>query len=287
MKIVPLIAIIATLGLGVAGWMYSSHQQTTMKLVVGVVGGADGTSGLKAANQALDTTMATASTERKTALEASAQAGIMLQRSAEALAAAEQKLEEEQGKLAEMLEKVEEARAHQAEYQAEMDALLAYFRSLPALSNVSDVSEAVATLAETVSSERERGQALATELEEKVTVREAAARRVAAETAELERLDSANRRFEEEYRKNDDEFSILAVDTRWKFVVISVGRDSGLVAGDTTPLIVKRGDAMIATLRITSVSNGQVIAEYKAEDLPAGVTLEVGDRVFVQKPVGS
>lgn len=287
MKIVPLITIIATLGLGVAGWMYSSHQQTTMKLVVGAVGGVDGTSGLKAANQALDATMATAATERKTALEASAQAGIMLQRSAESLAAAEQVLEEEQGKLADMLEKVEEARANQAAYQAEMDALLAYFRSLPALSNVSDVSEAVATLAEVVATERERGQVLATELEEKVTVREAAARRVAGETAELARLDSANRRFEEEYRKNDDEFSILAVDTRWKFVVISVGRDSGLVAGDTTPLIVKRGGSLIATLRITSVSNGQVIAEYNAEELPAGVVLEVGDRVFVQKPIGS
>lgn len=287
MKIVPLITIIATLGLGVAGWMYSSHQQTTMKLVVGAVGGVDGTSGLKAANQALDATMATAATERKTALEASAQAGIMLQRSAESLAAAEQVLEEEQGKLADMLEKVEEARANQAAYQAEMDALLAYFRSLPALSNVSDVSEAVATLAEVVATERERGQVLATELEEKVTVREAAARRVAGETAELARLDSANRRFEEEYRKNDDEFSILAVDTRWKFVVISVGRDSGLVAGDTTPLIVKRGGNMIATLRITSVSNGQVIAEYNSEELPAGVVLEVGDRVFVQKPIGS
>ncbi len=287
MKIVPLITIIATLGLGVAGWMYSSHQQTTMKLVVGVVGGADGTSGLKAANQALDATMATAATERKTALEASAQAGIMLQRSAESLAAAEQVLEEEQGKLTDMLAKVEEARANQAAYQAEMDALLAYFRSLPALSNVSDVSEAVATLAETVTSERERAEVLTTELEEKVTVRDAASRRVANETAELARLDAANRRFEEEYRKNDDEFSILAVDTRWKFVVISVGRDSGLVAGDTTPLIVKRGGTLIATLRITSVSNGQVIAEYNSEELPAGVVLEVGDRVFVQKPIGS
>ncbi len=287
MKIAPLVTIIATLGLGIAGWMYSSQQQTTMKLVVGVVGGADGTSGLKAANQALDTTMATASTERKAAMEASAQAGIMLQRSAESLAAAEQVLEEEQGKLTEMLAKVEEARANQAEYQAEMDALLAYFRSLPALSNVSDVSEAVATLAETVTSERERAEVLTNELEEKVTVRDAASRRVATETAELARLDAANRRFEEEYRKNDDEFSILAVDTRWKFVVISVGRDSGLVAGDSTPLIVKRGGNMIATLRITSVSNGQVIAEYNAEELPAGVVLEVGDRVFVQKPIGS
>ena len=44
MKIAPLIAIIATLGLGVAGWMYSSQQQTTMKLVIGAAAGADGAS---------------------------------------------------------------------------------------------------------------------------------------------------------------------------------------------------------------------------------------------------
>ena len=158
---------------------------------------------------------------------------------------------------------------------------------MPALSSVSNLSEAVATFEETVNTEKERSKTLSSDLDEKVTVREAAAKKVANETAELARLDGINRRFEEEYRKNDDEFTIMAVDTRWKFVVFNAGKDSGLVAGDSTPLLVKRGGAMIAKLRVMSVSAGQVIAEYNSDELPQGVSLEVGDRVFMQKPIGS
>ena len=287
MKIAPLIAIIATLGLGVAGFMFSSQQQTTMKLVVGVAGGPDGSGGLKAVNQTLDGSVASISGERKKALEATAEAVTMLQRSAEELAQAESELSAQESALADMQDKVKEAKSRQAEIQAELDALLAFFRSLPALSSVSDLNEAVATLESTVNEEKEKATTLASELESKVTVRDAAAKKVATETAELERLDGANRRFEDEYRKNDDEFTILAVDPRWKFVVFNVGKDSGIVTGDSHPLLVKRGDVMIAKLRVISISNNQVVAEFKSEELPAGVMLEVGDRVFMQKPIGS
>lgn len=287
MKIAPLIAIIVTLGLGVAGFMFSSQQQTTMKLVVGVAGGPDGSGGLKAVNQTLDGNVASISGERKKALEACAEAATMLQRSAEELAQAESELSAQESALADMQEKVKEAKSRQDEIQAELDALLAFFRSLPALSSVSDLNEAVATLESTVNEEKEKANTLTTELESKVTVRDAAAKKVATETAELERLDGANRRFEEEYRKNDDEFTILAVDPRWKFVVFNVGKDSGIVTGDSNPLLVKRGDVMIAKLRVISISGNQVVAEFKSEELPAGVMLEVGDRVFMQKPIGS
>lgn len=287
MKIAPLIAIIVTLGLGVAGFMFSSQQQTTMKLVVGVAGGPDGSGGLKAVNQTLDGNVASISGERKKALEACAEAATMLQRSAEELAQAESELSAQESALADMQEKVKEAKSRQDEIQAELDALLAFFRSLPALSSVSDLNEAVATLESTVNEEKEKANTLTTELESKVTVRDAAAKKVATETAELERLDGANRRFEEEYRKNDDEFTILAVDPRWKFVVFNVGKDSGIVTGDSHPLLVKRGDVMIAKLRVISISGNQVVAEFKSEELPAGVMLEVGDRVFMQKPIGS
>ncbi|MBQ8479616.1 MAG: hypothetical protein IJ503_04420 [Akkermansia sp.] len=287
MKIAPLIAIIVTLGLGVAGFMFSSQQQTTMKLVVGVAGGPDGSGGLKAVNQSLDGNVASISGERKKALEACAEAATMLQRSAEELAQAESELSSQESALADMKEKVKEAKSRQDEIQAELDALLAFFRSLPALSSVSDLNEAVSTLESTVNEEKEKASTLSSELESKVTVRDAAAKKVATETAELERLDGANRRFEEEYRKNDDEFTILAVDPRWKFVVFNVGKDSGIVTGDSNPLLVKRGDVMIAKLRVISISGNQVVAEFKSEELPAGVMLEVGDRVFMQKPIGS
>lgn len=289
MKIGSLLAIIATLGLGVAGWMYSSQQQVTMKLVIGATGGPDGSAGLKAVNQTLDGRVAAISGERKKALEASAEAHTLMQRSAEELSEAEAELDRQVAARDEMAEKLEDAKARQVEINAELEALLAFFRSLPApeMASVSDLTEAVARFEETVNTEKERSKTLASDLEEKTTVREAAAKKVEGETAELARLDGINRRFEEEYRKNDDEFTIMAVDNRFRFVVFRVGKDSGLVASDAAPLLVKRNGEMVAKLRVLSINAGQVVAEFNPDELPGGVTLQVGDRVFLQKPIGS
>lgn len=289
MKIAPLFAIIATLGLGVAGWMYSSQQQTTMKLVIGATAGPDGSSGMKAVNQTLDGRVAAASSERKKALEASAEAHTLMQRSAESLSEVEAELARQESARDEIAAKVEDAKARRAELEAELEALLAFFRGLPAdgMSNVGDLEEAAARFEEAVNSEKERIATLTTSHEELVTVRDAAIKKVNNETAELARLDGANRRFEEEYRKNDDEYTILNVNERYRFVVFSVGKDSGLVASDTHPLLVKRNGEMVAKLRVRSVDGGQVVAEFDADELPKGVRLMAGDRVFRQKPIGS
>ena len=261
MKIKALLIILATLGLGVAGWMYSAQQQATMKLVIGATGGTDGTAGLKAVNQTLDGRMAALSGERKKALEASDEAHTLMQRSAEELSEAEAELGRQVAARDEMAERLEDAKKRQVEIQAEVDALLAFFRSLPApeMANVSDLTEAVTRFEETVNTEKERSQTLTQDLEEKTTVREAAVKKVSDETTELARLDGINRRFEEEYRKNDDEFTIMAIDTRFRFVVFSAGKDSGLVASDAAPLLVKRNGEMIAKLRVLSIQSGRQI----------------------------
>lgn len=289
MKISALLTIIATLGLGVAGWMYSAQQQTTMKLVIGATGGPDGSAGLKAVNLTLDGRMAALAGERKKAIEDSEQAHTLMQRSAEELSEAEAELRRQEGARDEMAEKLEDAKKRQVEIQAEVDALLAFFRSLPApeMASVGDLTEAVTRFEETVNTEKERSQTLSQELEEKTTVREAAVKKVDGETAELARLDGINRRFEEEYRKNDDEFTIMAVNPRFRFVVFSAGKDSGLVASETAPLLVKRNGEMVAKLYVLSIQNGQVVAEFNPDELAPGVTLQVGDRVFREKPIGS
>ena len=74
---------------------------------------------------------------------------------------------------------------------------------------------------------------------------------------------------------------------RWRFVAFKVGADSGLVAGDSTPLLVKRGAVEVVRLRIVSVSNGMVVAVFDPATLKPGVRPQVGDRVFRQKPIGS
>ena len=87
--------------------------------------------------------------------------------------------------------------------------------------------------------------------------------------------------------KNGDEFALLAVDMRWRFVAFKVGTDSGLVAGDSTPLLVKRGPIEVVKLRIVSISNGMAVAEFDPATLKPGVRPQVGDLVFRQKPIGS
>ena len=80
---------------------------------------------------------------------------------------------------------------------------------------------------------------------------------------------------------------MLAVDARWKFVVFNVGPDSGLVAGDANPMLVKRGNEVITALRIVTISKGMAVAEFDPAKLPAGVRPELGDRVFRVQPLGN
>ena len=118
-------------------------------------------------------------------------------------------------------------------------------------------------------------------------MREAATEKLAKEKVELNRINGINDRFFKDYMKNGDEFALLAVDMRWRFVAFKVGTDSGLVAGDSTPLLVKRGPVEVVKLRIISIKDGMVTAEFDPKTLAPGVRPQVGDLVFRQKPLGS
>jgi hypothetical protein len=119
------------------------------------------------------------------------------------------------------------------------------------------------------------------------TARTAATEKLAKEKVELNRLTAINDKFFSDYSKNDDEYPLLAVDSRWKFVVFNAGAESGLLPGDSTPVLVKRGGVVITQARILSVSNGVVVAEYDPKKLMPGVRPELGDRVFRVKPIGN
>ena len=288
MKKTPLIIAILTLGLGVVGYMYSSNQSTTMKLIVGASGGSPDSdaTGLRQVNKDLDVEVATLSKERADSLKVQQDAFVMMQRSVEERDASERKLEEAKEGRDEAEAKVKDAESRIEQIRADVAAAEATVHSMPALADA-DLATAVEKLNSVVEEEKNRHKTLTTDLEEKGVVRKSATEKVASERVELQRLNEINDRFFREYCKNSDEFPILAVDTRWKFVVFNAGKDSGLVAGDSTPLLVKRGDTPIATLRIVSVTGGQIIAEYDEDKMPKGVTLEVGDSVFRQKPLGS
>lgn len=290
MKIGPLVAIIVLLGLGAAGWVYSSNQATTMKMVINAHGGSADTevTGLRRINATLDGQAATAASERKDAMSASKGALTMLNRAVDERKSAQGTLDDSKTEREECLAKIEKAEANRAKTQQEADQLTALLRSLPALGPDAELNmDTVEKLGTVVKEEAEKNKTLKTDLDEKEVVRKAATDKVAGETAELNRLTEINDKFFSDYSKNGDEFVIQAVDSRWKFVVFTAGKDSGLTVGSSTPLLVKRGDQPLAVLRVVSVSGGQVIAEYDADKLPAGISLEVGDRIFRQNPLGS
>ena len=125
--------------------------------------------------------------------------------------------------------------------------------------------------------DREKFEARRTELKKEVADKE----------TELAGKKKANDEFMQTYRRNGEDFSISAVDPQWHFIVFRAPADSGIFPGDANTLIVQRNGVAITTLRVVSVNNGQVVAEYDEQKLPSGVVPEVGDRVFRKAVQGS
>ncbi len=294
MKISQLLVSIIVVLAGGAIAMFSADQKKVMDIVTTTHGGgsqvADAeASGLRKLNSELDTEVARISGERVEAIKASENARNEMRDHRDKRNDSEAKLEADKKTLADTKAKVkavtDSVEQIRASYNAALETLQATGNiDVPSASGFAEVMEAIKSV---VDREAERAKTLAAQLEEETTVREAAMQKLAKEKVELARLDNINDRFFKNYVHNADEFMILAADTHWKFVVFQAGADSGLVAGDSTPLLVKRGDTVITPVRIISIKDGQVLAEFDPEQLPAGLRPEVGDRAFRMKPLGN
>ncbi len=292
MKISQLIIAVIVAGLGVAGIKYSLDQSKIMDLLITTHGGGPlvedmNATGLRKAKADITLEAATAATERAEAVKASESARIEMTDARNKRDDAKAQLDNDKQELEEWLPKAEQAEAKLAQLKEEYEKASADLKNIPELGDDTEVSAIMENLRNIVASAKETQQKLTEDLEAKAEVLKAATEKVAAETVEFERVKAINDNFFTNYSKNKDEYPIQAVDTRWNFVVFNVDKESGLVAGDTTPMLVKRGDALLCKLRIVSVTGGQVIAEFDPAQLPAGVRLEEGDLVFREKPLGS
>lgn len=72
--------------------------------------------------------------------------------------------------------------------------------------------------------------------------------------------------------------TIRAVDLNWNFVVLDLGDRQGVV--NNAEMIITRGGSMVGKVRITSVEPGQSIADIVPNSVPAGVSVQRGDRVI-------
>ncbi len=291
MKISHLLIVLLVAAVGGAGIYYTSAQKSVMNALIAGHGGGplvddSQAGGLRKALKDAEGLAATASTERSAAVDACSSAQVNMVDSLNKRNDSQSKLDRDKGELSDWQGKVKRAQERVEQIKAEFQAAVAELQNVPELGGESDLTTAMEKLRTVVEQERERNNELKTEHEDKVTVREALTAKVAKETAEWLHVKGINDTFFENYTKNKDEFEILVVDTKWNFVAFNVGKDSGLVAGDSTPLLAKRGDTLLANLRIISINDGRVIAQYDPQQVPAGLKIQPGDRVFREKPIG-
>ena len=294
MKISQLLASILMLAAGGAAIMYSADQQKVMDVLIAAHGGgqqvdASSATGLRKMNQDLDAERGTVASERAAAVKAVEANRIEMRDSNTKRDEAQAKLDADKAELQTVRSKVEAMNESVEKVRVAFNAAVAELKNSEALSV--DASADFATVLESIKGVVEREEKRTQEINERLNdwqaARAAATEKLAREKVELNRLTAINDKFFTDYTKNDDEFPVLAVDARWKFVVFNVGPDSGLVAGDANPMLVKRGDEVITALRIVTISKGMAVAEFDPAKLPAGIRPELGDRVFRVQPLGN
>ncbi|YCM43794.1 hypothetical protein V2O64_21025 [Verrucomicrobiaceae bacterium 227] len=80
---------------------------------------------------------------------------------------------------------------------------------------------------------------------------------------------------------NTFQATVTAVDNDWDFVVIGAGEKSGL-SGDSR-LLVQRGGRLLGKLSINKLEANRAIADVVPDSLRAGVVLQPGDQVILEK----
>ncbi len=292
MKISQLIIVVILAGLGAMGIKYSLDQSKVMNLLIAAHGGgplvqdADAT-GLRKEKASITLEAATAASQRADAVKASESARIEMTDMRNKRDDAKKQLASDTEEYEEWQAKAGPAEERLTQLKAEYEKAASDLKNIPELGGETEISAIMDNLRSIVANAKETQQTLTEELAAKEEVLVAARKKVQEAIDELDRVKALNEKFFENYNKNKDEYPILAVDTRWNFVIFNVGKDSGLVAGDTTPMLVKRNGTLLAKLRIVSVTAGQVVAEYDPTQLPAGIRLETGDLAFREKPLGS
>lgn len=294
MKISQLLGSILVLLLAGAGIKYSASQQNVLDVLIATHGGgqqveASSATGLRKLNLDLDAERGTVSSERAAAVKAAEAARVEMRDAHTKRDDAQAKLDEHKAALEGVRQKVDAMTESVEQLRASFNESMAQIKSSDAIAvdASADFSVVMESIKSVVQNEEKRTEEINERLADWQAARTAATDKLAKEKVELNRLTAINDKFFTDYSKNDDEFPLLAVDSRWKFVVFNVGSDSGLVPGDSTPLLVKRGDVVITPLRIVTISNNMVVAEFEPKNLQPGVRPELGDRVFRVKPLGN
>ncbi len=258
-KVFALLAIICGLGATGLGFMNSEKLKATR---------AD----LEAAQSAAKSAEEIAATKTKEADAAKAAE----QQAQAAKAAAESALSSKEAEL-------KSARSEVAQIKAELDAKNQEIASVQAkldetLAKIStDTSEEAAAESAPAPSEIED---LKTQVAELETVRQSLTSELETAKSRVATLEQAEAARVAGIMKKSTEGRVLAVNSVYNFVVLSLGDRQG--AAPNAELLIKRGGNLIGKAVVTSVERGQSIADVMLDSVPRGVRVQPGDTVVFQ-----
>lgn len=119
-------------------------------------------------------------------------------------------------------------------------------------------------------------------LEELQTLTEAAAKKLAATRAEIDRLVKRDIERSARIGRNSMEAVVTAVNQDWGFLVIGAGANSGFTP--QTSLIIQRDGHFVGRVTPSAVEPTQTIGEIDFDSIAPGVRIQPGDRVILTKP---
>lgn len=120
------------------------------------------------------------------------------------------------------------------------------------------------------------------ELEEKDMVNAGLNAKLKEQESQLSKYKENESRRKANAMKSGLEGRILAVNSAWNFVVLSLGDRNGLV--NNAEMIIKRGSQRIGKVRITSVEPSTSIADIVSNSITSGLTVQPGDTVIYNGP---
>ncbi len=167
--------------------------------------------------------------------------------------------------------KLEEQQARQKQID---EVLISIKKLFPGVDDLSEVPAIVAGL-------KDKKKKLDQRLDAGNTVKERLSEDVAKNKAAIARVEEKIRESKKRVARNTFQATVTAVDNDWDFAIIGAGENSGL-AGDSR-LLVLRGGRLLGKLTIAKLEANRAIADIVPDSLPAGVVLQRGDQVILEK----
>jgi len=294
MKITHIVLVSLVLLLSFAGIKYSMDQQKVLTLIVNTHGGGslmETGAGLIQEKKALDIQINEIAQQRADAVKASDEKRLVMTDSRTKCNDSESTMEEKTVHLADAKESVQDAEARLAQLNDDYNKAIVNLKEgvgdrLSEFEDEENISVFIDALRTFILEEKAKLTTLEATLEEREVIREAIIARIAISDTQAKELEASDAAFRASYARNANEYVIDAINTRWHFIVFTASENSELIPGDTIPLLAKRGDVALNKIKIQKVNGRQIIAAYNPKDVPSGLTIKVGDRVFRKYPIG-